>query len=119
MIRHSDRESAVARTIDPIGTAWGQDDHLLASLVDLTQTLVWMKTKDATKGRNRPKPLQRPGSGPDKFGSASMSIEETEAWIASRKAAWTCAHGDDRPVHKDGVCLPHYRASRRKKTESG
>jgi hypothetical protein len=43
--------------------------------------LVWAKTKAAQKGRNRPKPIPRPGvAGPERIGDA-MPIEELNALI--------------------------------------
>jgi len=39
---------------------------LQASMVDLLNILVWFKTADGQKGRNRPKLVPRPGVEPDK-----------------------------------------------------
>lgn len=36
-------------------------NHLLATQVDMLAWLRWAKTEDGSKGRNRPKPLPRPG----------------------------------------------------------
>ena len=33
----------------------------MAALVDLTNMLVWMKSKDGQRNTNRPKPVERPG----------------------------------------------------------
>lgn len=44
---------------------WSRGDHLAAITVDALETLVWLKTEDATKlpelQQYRPKPMPRPG----------------------------------------------------------
>lgn len=52
--------SALGRTFNP-DWMWGLQEMLLADVVDSLRWLVWAKTKDAQKGRNRPKPVPRPG----------------------------------------------------------
>lgn len=44
---------------------WGLSEQLLAQIVDNQNIQIWFKTKDGEKGRNRPKPIQRPGVDPD------------------------------------------------------
>ncbi|WIC40211.1 tail assembly chaperone [Gordonia phage Holliday] len=57
----SDRSSALFRELYPEYVEWDLGAHLAADAVDLLHLLVWMKTKDGSKGRNRPKPYPRPG----------------------------------------------------------
>lgn len=52
---------ALFRALYPKESEWDLHAHLAADLVDLTHLLVWFKTKDGSKGRNRPKPYPRPG----------------------------------------------------------
>lgn len=40
---------------------WGLGEQLLATVVDQVNVLLWQKTKDGYKNRNRPKPIPRPG----------------------------------------------------------
>lgn len=40
---------------------WTPERDLMASLIDIGNSLMWAKTEDARKGINRPKPLRRPG----------------------------------------------------------
>jgi len=47
--------------IDPEKLLWTPDRQLMASIVDLLSVQVWQPTKDGRKGRNRPKPIYRPG----------------------------------------------------------
>jgi hypothetical protein len=49
------------RELYPDEWQWDLHAHMLADLIDLTHLLVWFKTKDGAKGRNRPKPYPRPG----------------------------------------------------------
>ena len=57
----SDRSSALFRELYPDYVEWDLKAHLAADTVDLLHLLVWFKTKDGSKGRNRPKPYPRPG----------------------------------------------------------
>ena len=52
---------ALFRSLYPKESEWDLHAHLAADLVDLTHLLVWFKTADGSKGRNRPKPYPRPG----------------------------------------------------------
>lgn len=65
IIRESKQDSALMRSMHPESYRWGQTEHLLADLLDLTNILVWFKTKDGQKGRNRPAPYPRPGVDQD------------------------------------------------------
>jgi hypothetical protein len=99
LVRHAEPGSAIFRATFGEQATWGAAEHLLAGLVDLTNMLVWMKSADGQKNRNRPKPIQRPadkeaslldaqvtesgavtGSG-GRLGSA-MTIDELEALFA-------------------------------------
>jgi hypothetical protein len=75
MVKHSDRGSALYKVVHGEKAAWSITDHLLAMLVDLMQILVWFKTKDGSKGRNRPKPLPRPGEGPQQLSSGDVNAD--------------------------------------------
>lgn len=62
LVRYAPASSAVVRVTHGEQVAWSPAEHLLANLVDLTQYLVWFKTADGQKGRNRPQPVRRPGA---------------------------------------------------------
>lgn len=97
LVRHAEPGSAIFRATFGEHATWGVTDHLLAALVDLTNLLVWFKSKDGQKNRNRPKPVRRPAdpvnlleevpeSGPltgqgGHIGTA-MTIAELEALFA-------------------------------------
>lgn len=75
-------ESRIKRVYGGDGT-W-DFDRLLASLaVDALNVLVWQRTKDGQKGRNRPKPItpQVKNSGRT-IGGMSMSIEELNEMLS-------------------------------------
>lgn len=116
MIRHAPREAATTRNIAPVASQWSQADYLLANLVDLLQLDVWFQTKNGRAGRKRPKPVRRPGEKPVKTTIGTPTdLEVVDRFLSARAANATCMHGDGRPIHADLLCLPHYRAARRKK----
>lgn len=56
---------------------WTPDRDLLASVIDGQNLLIWLKTEDARKGRNRPKPITRPGvKSPTMQDATPMSAAE-------------------------------------------
>lgn len=66
---------------------WSDQEHLTAILVDLIALLVWFKTEDGRKNRNRPKKVPRPGvehvEGVS-LGSGGVPVEEfADAWAAA------------------------------------
>ncbi|MFX0573098.1 DUF5361 domain-containing protein [Nocardia nepalensis] len=61
LVRQSPRESSLMAVMHPEVTRWGQGELLLAELIDLASLLLWAKTKDGAKNRNRPRPYPRPG----------------------------------------------------------
>ncbi|WP_216395533.1 DUF5361 domain-containing protein [Arcanobacterium phocae] len=46
-------------------TDWQDTEYLLAVVIDQLNWLIWSKTADGQKGRNRPEPIPRPGVKPD------------------------------------------------------
>lgn len=55
---------------------WGLPEMLAADIADSLRWLMWAKTPDAPKGRNRPKPIPRPGvKGPERIGTATAIAE--------------------------------------------
>lgn len=55
-----DPKSLFARAYNP-DVIWTLEALLQAEVIDTLHDLRWMKTKDGSKNRNRPKPLKRPG----------------------------------------------------------
>lgn len=53
-------ESALHRVLNP-DWMWGLREMLAADIADSLRWLVWAKTADGAKGRNRPRQIQRPG----------------------------------------------------------
>lgn len=79
---NSSRDSALARSIHGDALNWDLNAHLLASQLDALNILIWMKTKDGQKNRNRPKPIERPGTKTsEKTTGTAMSIEEADKWL--------------------------------------
>lgn len=85
MIRHSPRDSTVYRVVFGEQADWGVTDHLLATIADILNLILWLTGNP--KKNPKPNPLPRPGAAPveeeDHFGSVdtSMTIEEFNAWM--------------------------------------
>lgn len=67
---------------------WSDQEHLTAILVDLASLLVWFKTEDGQKNKNRPKRIPRPGVEEAEqgvsIGSGGVPVEEfADAWAAA------------------------------------
>lgn len=60
-IRYLDVHSALYGLVYPDRAGWDKQNMLLANIADSLTWLQWAKTKDGSKGRNRPKPIPRPG----------------------------------------------------------
>lgn len=92
-----DPGSALWRDLNP---GWGVEPRLLAVIANAARVLVWQNTTDATKKppRNYPEPILLPGAvneadgGPPEvtdntpagvkhFGTAQMSVAETNEWL--------------------------------------
>ncbi len=73
--------SALAAERNPNDSPWGLREHLLAELTDIQRLALWTKTKDGAKNRNRPKPIERPGRRPEKFGKKPLSIDRMKEWL--------------------------------------
>lgn len=61
IVTHLPVESALIRVKEPERSRWGISEYLLAIIADSLRWLVWAKTPDAKRKRNRPKPIPRPG----------------------------------------------------------
>lgn len=66
IMRNLGADSSYYRVTHPDNWQWDNHAMLQASMVDLLNILVWFKTADGQKGRNRPKLVKRPGVEPDK-----------------------------------------------------
>lgn len=80
------RDSALFRAIHGDDeAAWTVQAHLLAIVADAANWLVWSKTRDGEKGRNRPERIPRPGLAADQetrsLGSGALPADELEAWL--------------------------------------
>ena len=85
IVRHSPESSALFRSVHGVEESeWSLTNHLLAGLADSAAWLVWSKTEDASKKRNRPKPIPRPGVTDDskkKIGSSVLPANEMMDWL--------------------------------------
>lgn len=80
-LRHV-RDSAFWNTQDPDGhRLWTPDTYMLANVVDVLQVANWQRSEDGTKGRNKPKSVQRPGD----VMAAQDKAEDIKKLIAERR----------------------------------
>lgn len=87
LIRQLPREAATTRAAAGEAAAWGDAEHLLASIVDVLNAANWQRS--GKQNAPRPKPLPRPGvkkPGETTFGTKSMSIDEYKRHRARRAA---------------------------------
>lgn len=64
---------------------WGLTEHLLAATVDALNVANWLQTKDAIKGRNRPKQITRPGVQQQTRVREAVSMEEMKERLARKR----------------------------------
>ena len=78
MPQHKSALAAEQRSDD---APWALNEHLLAEIADTQRLLLWAKTKDGTKNRNRPQPIPRPGRRPEKFGKKPLKLDRMKEWL--------------------------------------
>jgi hypothetical protein len=78
------RTSNLAREVHGGEAEWSTGDHLLALLFDALQIANWQRSKDGATGRNKPKPLPRPGlkTAGERMGKTTRTPEEVKAYLA-------------------------------------
>lgn len=85
IVRQSPESSALFRSVHGAeDSQWNLTNHLLAAAADSLAWLVWAKTEDAARKRNRPKPIPRPGVVDDskkRIGSSVLPIEAMKNWL--------------------------------------
>jgi hypothetical protein len=66
------------------GDEWSLTDHLLALVHDQLAVANWQRSKDGSKGRNRPKPISPllRNRGGTRIGKTDRSPEEVKALLA-------------------------------------
>lgn len=67
---------------------WGLPEQLIAMIADSVNWLVWSKTKDGERNRNKPKRIPRPGVEDTKTetlggGGSVLPMDEMLAWLDS------------------------------------
>ncbi|MGW4634340.1 DUF5361 domain-containing protein [Nocardia sp. NPDC004415] len=80
IVKHLPLDSALLRTMYPEESRWRTAEHLLADVSDSLRWLVWARTDDGRRGRNRPEPIQRPGrqSDRERVGTATQLDQMNE-----------------------------------------
>ena len=85
-MKHLPAGSALIRAREPERSRWGVAEYLLAIIADALRWLVWAKTPDAKRKRNRPKPIPRPGDAgkvQGRFaGAVGRSVDEVKRMLA-------------------------------------
>lgn len=81
IVRQQPPEAALARAMDPEGSAWGLSEQLLAAIADSAHVRVWQA--GSGKRHDRPKPIPRPG-----VESGSKKVHKHEVLPAGEMASW-------------------------------
>ena len=81
IVRQQPSDAALARAMDPEGSAWGLSEQLLAAIADASHVRVWQA--GSGKKSDRPKPIPRPG-----VESGSKQIHKHEVLPAGEMASW-------------------------------
>ena len=73
------------------------DVQTLLQVFDRLVEANWQRSADGQKGRNKPKPLPRPGvqGAGVRVGSGSMSLDEAKYWLAQRRAGGGAVVGQE------------------------
>lgn len=81
IVRQQPRTSALMRVMDPDTAAWGLSEHLLAVIADAGLTANWQRGRG--KKSDRPKPIPRPGIGPEKkvLKGDVLPVQEMGNWL--------------------------------------
>lgn len=86
IVKQAPAGSSIHRATGGEEAEWGLTQQLLAALFDTQQLLVWMQSEDGSKGRNRPRPLRRPGVEDEdtRHGSTAVDIVDMAEWLAKQ-----------------------------------
>lgn len=106
IVRQCPSDSSIARSFEPEQSTWGVSEYLLALVADYLATQTWMQSEDGQKGRNRPKPLPRPGVEDEdtetkKFGAdpvALNALDDFLGWAEARVREERAQHPPRDPV---------------------
>jgi len=60
---------------------WTPTDYLLTDLLEVEDLLLWSKTKDAQKNRNRPKRRPRPGGKKQQQQASEKQVMTVEEYV--------------------------------------
>lgn len=85
IVQQLPRTSAMARSVDPEATLWGQAEQILAGIYDALNVANWQRGE--AKRHTFPKPLPRPGVEPESqsFGAGDgIAMDEM-----ARRLGWT------------------------------
>ena len=81
IVRQQPSTAAVARAMDPEGSAWGLSEQLLAAIADAAHVRVWQA--GSGKRHDRPKPIPRPG-----VETGIKKIHKHDVLPAGEMASW-------------------------------
>lgn len=85
IVRNSPAGSALFKSLHGVEESeWSLANHLLAGMGDSLAWLVWSKTEDAAKKKNRPKPIPRPGvedNSKKRIGSSALPMDAMIDWL--------------------------------------
>ena len=81
IVANLQRGTPLARAIDP-SMAWTQTDYWLQSIEYSLRWLVWAKTKDGSKNRKKPKPVEAPKPKKNRANGPRMTKRQLREYLA-------------------------------------
>lgn len=81
IIRHQPATSALTRALNPDDYGWNLPEQLLALGVDQLAIANWQRAGGKKSKLPYPKPIERPGVRPTRFGKAPISIDDMADWL--------------------------------------
>lgn len=92
LVRHLPADSATAHALYGAAVEWSPTEHLLASVVDALNVMIWQNSPKGARPRPIPRPGQRKAAS---LGRTQRSPDEVRTYLARF-----------RPAQEEASCLP-------------
>lgn len=81
IIKQQSATSALTRAMEPEDYGWNRPEQLLALIADHLAAGNWQRAGGKKSRLPYPKPIERPGTRPARFGKDPVSIDEMADWL--------------------------------------